>query len=129
VKSYINQTLWIFLASQNQQALISQPIMSIIGFGARLISAQQVNMDAVNDLQLLREKVAAFCAEAGYFLSPEADNILRDIVRIKETTGDYYCPCQPQRLPETVCVCQPVRNGLVDVLGSCFCNLILARKA
>ena len=86
-------------------------------------------MDAVNDLQSLREKVVAFCAEAGYLLSPEAENILRDIVHIKETTGDYYCPCQTQRLPEIVCVCQTVRNGLVDILGSCLCNLILARKA
>ena len=85
-------------------------------------------MHAVNDLQLLRDRVVAFCAEAGYLLSPDADNILRDIVHIKEIAGDYYCPCQAQRLVETVCVCQPVLNGLVDIMGHCFCNLILARE-
>ncbi len=86
-------------------------------------------MDGENDLQLLHDRVVAFCTQASYLLSPEADSILRDIVHMKEMAGDYYCPCQTQRIPETVCVCQPVRNGLVDILGSCFCNLILAKKS
>lgn len=80
------------------------------------------------DLEDLRQRVTAFCAEAGYDLSPEADSILRDIVNMKRLTGDFYCPCQPQRLPETVCVCQPVRNGLVEMMGACFCNLILSKN-
>ncbi len=85
-------------------------------------------MDRGNDLQLIHDRVVAFCNEAGYFLSPEADRILHDIAHMKETEGDYYCPCQKQRLPKTVCVCQPVRNGLVEIMGHCFCNLILAQK-
>ena len=85
----------------------------------------RVNID--NDLDNLRDRVIAFCNEADYQLSPQADAILRDIINMKQLTGDYYCPCQPQRLPETVCVCQPVRNGLVDMLGACFCNLIMSK--
>lgn len=79
-----------------------------------------------NDLDTLRERVNAFCRERGYALSPEAENILRDIVRMKETTGHYYCPCRDVRNDDTICVCKPVRNGLVDVNGVCFCNLIVA---
>ena len=86
-----------------------------------------VNMDS--DLENIRKRVVAFCNERGYSLAPEAEKILRDIVRMKETAGDYYCPCRKRRHPDTVCVCKPVRNGLVDVMGSCFCNLIVAQKS
>lgn len=86
--------------------------------------AAKANIDS--DLEKLRGTVTDFCNEAGYQLSPQADTILRDIINMKQLFGYYYCPCQPQRLPETVCVCQPVRNGLVDILGACFCNLILS---
>ena len=79
-----------------------------------------------SDLDTLRDRVKAFCQERGYALSPEAENILRDIVQMKETTGHYYCPCREIRNKDTVCVCKPVRNGLVDVTGICFCNLIIA---
>jgi ferredoxin-thioredoxin reductase catalytic subunit len=79
-----------------------------------------------NDLEYIRNQVVTFCKESGYSLAPEAEKILLDIVQMKHTTGDYYCPCREQRHPDTVCVCKPVRNGLVDVTGSCFCNLIVA---
>ena len=79
------------------------------------------------DIQILRERVAAFCERAGYRLSPQADEIISDIAHMKETTGDFYCPCQTQKLPETICVCQPVRQGLVDLMGACFCGLILSQ--
>ncbi len=79
-----------------------------------------------NDLEYIRNRVVTFCRERGYSLAPEAEKILLDIVQMKETTGDYYCPCGEQRHLDTVCVCKPVRNGLVDVTGSCFCNLIVA---
>ena len=82
-----------------------------------------------NDLENLRNRVVSFCNERGYSLAPEAERILRDIIRMKETTGDYYCPCRKRRRSDTVCVCKPVRNGLVDVMGSCFCNLIVAQKS
>jgi ferredoxin-thioredoxin reductase catalytic subunit len=78
-----------------------------------------------NDAQILRERVNAFCQESGYHLSPQAESILSDIVQMKRLTGDFFCPCQPERLPETICVCQSVHNGLLDIMGTCFCGLIL----
>ena len=89
-----------------------------------MIKGKVVKENIDRDLETLRERVTAFCNEAGYQLSPQADVILRDIINMKQLVGDYYCSCQTQRVPETVCVCQSVRNGLVDILGSCFCNLI-----
>lgn len=94
-----------------------------------MAKSEVVNVNTDRDLEELRERVVAFCAEAGYALSPQAESILLDIMNMKKLTGDYYCPCQPQRLPETVCVCQPVRNGLVDMLEACFCHLILSKNS
>lgn len=82
-----------------------------------------------SDLENIRKRVVVFCNERGYSLSPEAEKILSDIVRMKATAGDYYCPCRKRRHPDNVCVCKPVRNGLVDLMGSCFCNLIVAQKS
>jgi ferredoxin-thioredoxin reductase catalytic subunit len=79
-----------------------------------------------SDLEELKQRVSAFCREAGYLLSPDADAIFRDMLNMKQLAGDFYCPCQTQRGPETVCVCQSVRNGLVELVGACFCNLILS---
>ena len=81
------------------------------------------------DLETIRKQVLAFCSERGYSLAPEAEKILLDIVRMKQTSGEYYCPCRKERNQETICVCKPVRNGLVDVMGTCFCNLIVTQKA
>ena len=81
------------------------------------------------DIEELRKRVVAFCNERGYSLSPEADKILLDILNMKETFGEYYCPCRKQRGPDTICICKPVRKGLVDVMGSCFCNLIISSKS
>ena len=89
---------------------------------------KKVESNTDSDLAVLRERVSVFCVKAGYKLSPDAENILRDIVKMKESTGDYYCTCQVGRAAESVCVCQPVRNGLVDVMGACFCNLIVSGK-
>jgi ferredoxin-thioredoxin reductase catalytic subunit len=82
-----------------------------------------------SELENLRNRVVAFCNTRGYSLAPEEERILLDIVRIKETDGDYYCPCRNRRDPDTVCVCKPVRDGLVDAMGTCFCNLIVSKKA
>ncbi len=79
-----------------------------------------------NDTEVLRERVVAFCERAGYRISPQADEIIADIAKMKEELGDFYCPCQTQKLPETVCVCQPVRQGLIEAMGACFCGLILS---
>jgi ferredoxin-thioredoxin reductase catalytic subunit len=85
-------------------------------------------MEKNNELQELRERVEAFCNTTGYRLSPQADDIINDIIQLKRISGDYYCPCQTQRNAETVCVCQPVRQGLVEAMGACFCGLILLGK-
>jgi ferredoxin-thioredoxin reductase catalytic subunit len=85
-------------------------------------------MKPEDDLEELKKRVDAYCRETGYRLAPDADAILRDMVKLKQLAGDFYCPCQAQRSPETVCICQPVRNGLVDLMGACFCNLILSEK-
>ena len=87
--------------------------------------AKATGKGRTGDLQALRGRVTEFCEKAGYRLSPQADEILRDVVHMKEAMGDFYCPCQTQKTAETVCVCQPVRQGLVDVMGACFCGLIL----
>jgi ferredoxin-thioredoxin reductase catalytic subunit len=79
-----------------------------------------------DNLTVLRERVSAFCTKAGYKLSTDSENILRDIVKMKESAGDYYCTCQVGRSADSVCVCLPVRNGLVDVMGTCYCNLIVS---
>jgi ferredoxin-thioredoxin reductase catalytic subunit len=92
------------------------------------LTTEQTETINDRDVQALRERVTAFCESAGYRLSPQADEILRDIVRMKQAAGDFYCTCQAVQLPETVCVCLPVRNGLVEVMGACFCNLILAQE-
>ncbi|MBF8304087.1 MAG: hypothetical protein HW399_462 [Dehalococcoidia bacterium] len=89
-------------------------------------NASQIKTDS--DIEMLKDRITTFCAQTGYQLSPQADAIINDIVNMKRLTGDYFCPCQPQRLPETVCVCQAVRNGLVNMLGACFCNLILSNN-
>ena len=91
------------------------------------MTADQNGTGSVDEEKILRERITAFCETSGYELSAQANIILKDIVQMKQITGDFYCPCQAQRLPETICVCQPVRDGLVDILGTCFCNLIVSK--
>jgi ferredoxin-thioredoxin reductase catalytic subunit len=91
-----------------------------------LEKSQKAIMKSDDDLEELKRRVKTYCLEKGYRLAPEAEAILQDMVKLKQLTGDFYCPCQAQRTQETVCICQPVRNGLVDLMGACFCNLILS---
>ncbi len=79
-----------------------------------------------DDLAVLRERVTAFAKKSGYSLSPDAENILNDLVKMKQSAGDFYCTCQVGRSTDSVCVCLPVRNGLVDLMGACYCNLIVS---
>ncbi len=81
-----------------------------------------------NDEKVIRDRLTTYCTANGYHLSPDADAMIKDMVEVKRLTGQFYCPCQTQRLPETICVCKPVRNGMVDILGACFCDLIRAGK-
>jgi ferredoxin-thioredoxin reductase catalytic subunit len=85
-------------------------------------------MKSEDDLEVLKRRVKTYCREKRYRLAPDAEAILRDMVKLKQLTGDFYCPCQAQRTQETICICQPVRNGLVDLMGACFCNLILSNQ-
>jgi ferredoxin-thioredoxin reductase catalytic subunit len=80
------------------------------------------------EVRVLRERVAEFCERSGYRLSSQADSILFDMTKMKQVVGDFYCPCQAQKTPETVCVCEAVRKGLVDIMGACFCGLILSKE-
>ncbi len=73
----------------------------------------------------IRRRVEAFAAERGYQLSENQENILKDLVRMHDRFGDFYCPCQPTRGSETVCVCSAAKNGLVELEGACFCGLVL----
>ena len=81
-----------------------------------------------SDFNKLKQIVDDFCAARGYGLSADAEAIMRDMIRMKQLTGDFYCPCQAQRTAETICICQAARNGLVDLMGACFCNLIVSEK-
>jgi len=75
----------------------------------------------------MRKIAEDFCQETGYVLSPIAEQVIEDFVNMKMKYGDFYCPCQVDSVgdKETICVCAPVRNGLVDIEGSCFCYFFL----
>ena len=92
------------------------------------MTEERPGASSVNEERILRESVSAFCSSSGYVLSSQADSIFKDIFQMKALTGEFYCPCQTQRVPETICVCQPVRNGLVDIMGACFCGLIVSKS-
>ncbi len=70
-------------------------------------------------------RLEAFCAEHGYILSKSGGLIIKDLVRMHNLLGDFYCPCQAENTRKTVCICSAVRNGLVEKEGACFCDLIL----
>ena len=75
--------------------------------------------------QEVRRRLEAFCQERGYCLSSFFEAALDDFVRMYRLHGDLYCPCQVEQTPDTICVCTPVRNGLVDIEGACFCALVV----
>lgn len=78
--------------------------------------------------QLRREitsRVEAFAKERDYSFSAAKDAIISDLVRMHQRFGDFYCPCQLENTPTTVCVCEAVKNGLVEVEGECFCHFFV----
>lgn len=82
----------------------------------------------IADEELKREitrRLEAFCAEHGHVLSESAESIIEDLVSMHRLLGNFYCPCQPDNVPETVCICSAVRNGMVEDEGACFCGLVL----
>lgn len=74
----------------------------------------------------ITERVEAFAKENGYSFSESKDAVINDLVRMHKRFGDYYCPCQMDNTPATVCVCESVRNGLVDAEGACFCYFFVS---
>ena len=59
----------------------------------------------------------------GMKVNPNRDvveNVLKKIEIIKEKTGVGYCPCYPQRVPDTVCPCKYMRTRNI-----CRCGLYL----
>lgn len=69
----------------------------------------------------MTELADRFCEERGYILV-NADQTIEDFVNMRLRFGKFYCPCQPANNDDTICVCEPVINGLVDFEGTCFCN-------
>jgi ferredoxin-thioredoxin reductase catalytic subunit len=110
-------------------ALFRQPVVSppsLTGLPSGGYHRTMTEDKLQEDGRIIYQRVKDFCEDNGYSLSPQADSICRDLAHVKQETGDFYCPCQAERLPETVCVCRAVRQGLVDVMGGCFCGLILS---
>ena len=70
-------------------------------------------------------RLEAFCAEHGYMFSESRGPLIEDLVQMHKLAGDFYCPCQVENTPETVCICSAVKNGLVEEQGACFCGLVL----
>ena len=71
--------------------------------------------------QEMVELADRFCEERGYVLT-NAEMTIDDFVSMRLQRGKFFCPCQPGNTDETICVCPPVLNGLVDFEGTCFCN-------
>lgn len=69
----------------------------------------------------MQDLAAKFCEERGYVLT-NADMTIGDFVNMRLKFGKFFCPCQPTNTDDTICVCPPVLNGMVDFEGSCFCN-------
>jgi ferredoxin-thioredoxin reductase catalytic subunit len=69
----------------------------------------------------IKELAAKFCEERGYVLVNE-EMVYQDFINMRLQFGKFFCPCQPANNDDTICVCPPVRNGLVDFEGACFCN-------
>ena len=79
--------------------------------------------------QVITARLESFCRERGYVLSENREPLVNDLVQMHKLLGDYYCPCQVDNTAETVCVCDAVRNGLVEAEEACFCYLILKKDA
>ena len=79
-------------------------------------------------LELITQRAEAFAIERRYAFSAAKPKILRELVKMHQRFGDFYCPCQAENAEHTVCVCEEVRDGYVDVVGKCHCNLFVARR-
>ena len=73
-------------------------------------------------------RAETFALERGYGFSSAREKILRELVKMFQRFGDFYCPCQSENAAHTVCVCEEVRTGYVDEIGKCHCNLFVSRR-
>ena len=84
--------------------------------------------DGLGD-EKLREEISQrlldYCQEHGYRLSPQKDAIIEELVEMRKLFGDFYCPCQNEISLQAVCICSMTRDGMVEQLGTCFCDLII----
>ena len=60
------------------------------------------------------DRIESFAEEKGFCFSRAKDKIVRELVRMHRRFGDFYCPCQPDNVEETICVCVEVKTGYVD---------------
>jgi ferredoxin-thioredoxin reductase catalytic subunit len=83
----------------------------------------------VSDEELLSEITAranVFAAERGYAFSRVKDRILKELVKMRQLTGEFYCPCVAENSAATICPCEEVRTGAyVEQMGKCHCNLFV----
>ena len=78
--------------------------------------------------QEIASRCQTFASERGYAFSRARDKILRELVKMHREFGDFYCPCQAENAAHTVCVCEEVRDGYVDDVGRCHCNLFVLQR-
>ncbi|PWM76704.1 MAG: hypothetical protein DBY32_11305 [Phascolarctobacterium sp.] len=67
-----------------------------------------------------KNKIKAIAKEHGYKIrNEERADVLSDKFLAQVTQhGAMYCPCQPNRTPDTICPCKYMR-----VYGACRCGL------
>ncbi len=81
-----------------------------------------------NDKELLseiQERVETFARERGYGFSESKDKLLKSLVAMHKKFGDFYCPCQVQKVEDTICVCKSTREGYVDKEETCICHFFV----
>ncbi len=67
----------------------------------------------------ITERIESYARDKGYVFSRAKDKLIRELVRMHQRFGDFYCPCQPENIEETICVCDEVKTGYVDEIGRC----------
>lgn len=84
--------------------------------------------DPAKLLEEITARAEDFAVQRGYGFSSARAKILRELVKMCQQFGDFYCPCQAENAAHTICVCEEVRDGYVDDVGKCHCNLFVVRR-
>jgi hypothetical protein len=74
---------------------------------------EEATVQVADDVFLaeITARAEAFAAERGYAFSRVKDRILKELVKMRNLCGEFYCPCVPENTAATVCVCEEVRSG------------------